>query len=86
MAFALGYEDVPYVEKPGPGSINLDQRLQPVAAMAAARLAVEREHPAGKFQVAQPDRTRIAPSLSERPFAARPGRRETRPPREPSAA
>ena len=26
--------------------------------MAAARLAVEREHPAGKVQVAQPDRAR----------------------------
>ena len=52
MAFALGYEDVPYVGKPGPGSINLDQRFQPVAAMAAARLAVEREHPAGKVQAA----------------------------------
>ena len=52
MAFALGYEDAPYVGKPGPGSINLDQRFQPVAAMAAARLAVEREHPAGKVQAA----------------------------------
>ena len=52
MAFAAGCEDAPYVGKPGPGSINLDQRLQPVAAMAAARLAVEREHPAGKVQAA----------------------------------
>ena len=56
-AFALGYEDVPYVGKPGPGSINLDQRLQPVAAMTAARLAVEREHPGCRVQVAQLDRT-----------------------------
>ena len=75
MAFAPGYEDAAYVGKPGPGSINLDQRLQPVAAMAAARLAVECEHPGCGVQAAQPDRTRIAPSLSERPFAARPGRR-----------
>ena len=71
MAFAPGYEDAAYVGKPGPGSINLDQRLQPVAAMAAARLAVEREHTVCRVQVAQPDRARITPSLPERPFAAR---------------
>ena len=75
MVFTLGYEDAAYVGKPGPGSINLDQRLQSVAAMSSAWLAVEREHPVGRVQAAQPDRTRIAPSLLERAFAVRPARR-----------
>ena len=59
-AFASGDEDTAKVGKPGPRSIPLDQCLQPVAAMAAARPAFDRERPGRGVQVAQADRPCLA--------------------------
>ena len=59
MAFALGYEDAPYVGKPGPGSINPDQGLAQAVtesgAFAAGRAGDPLSggrRPAGKVQAA----------------------------------
>ena len=59
-AFASGHDDTANFREPGPGAMSLDKGLQPVAAVAAARLAFDRERSSCRIQVAQADCARFA--------------------------